>query len=86
MKNKIEDLRNHLFEQLERLADDEKMKDPNNLEQELKRANSISQIANVIVATAKAETDYMRVAGKKSNTEFIPLDSSNHKQIEGPKQ
>lgn len=26
MKNKIEDLRNHLFEQLERLQDDEKMK------------------------------------------------------------
>ncbi len=85
MKNKIEDLRNHLFEQLERLADDEKMKNPITLERELKRAHSISEVASVIVATAKAETDYMRVAGKNSSTEFIPLNASTTKQIEGTK-
>jgi hypothetical protein len=77
MKNKIEDLRNHLFEQLERLADDEKMKNPIILERELKRAHAISEVSNVIVSTAKAETDYLRVTGKAPEREFIPLDKAN---------
>lgn len=80
-KNKIEDLRNHLFEQLERLADDEGMKNPIKLERELKRAQAISEVAQVIVNTAKAETDYLRVTGKNSETEFIPLDKAKPKQI-----
>jgi len=74
MKNKIEDLRNHLFSQLERLADDEGMKNPLKLERELKRAKAISEVANVIVNTAKAETDYLRVTGKSPEQAFIPLD------------
>jgi hypothetical protein len=77
-KNKIEDLRNHLFEQLERLADDEGMKNPLKLEKELKRAHAISEVAKVIVDTAKAETDYLRVTGKspEAGTAFIPLDKA----------
>lgn len=86
MKNKIEDLRNHLFAQLERLADDEGMKNPLKLEKELKRAHAISEVSNVIVATAKAETDYLRVTGKAPETTFIPLDvAGNQKQIEQKK-
>lgn len=81
MKNKIEDLRNHLFEQLERLGDDEKMKNPIILERELKRAHAISEVSGVIVATAKAETDYLRVTGKAPEIEFIPLDKAGQKQI-----
>jgi hypothetical protein len=74
-KNKIEDLRNHLFEQLERLQDDEKMKNPLALERELKRSAAISDVAQVIVNTAKAETDFLKVTGSTSGgTEFIPLD------------
>ena len=82
MKNKIEDLRNHLFSQLERLADDEGMKNPIKLERELKRAKAISEVATVIVNTAKAETDYLRVTGKAPDgSPFIPLDKANQKQI-----
>lgn len=85
-KNKIEDLRNHLFEQLERLQDDEKMKNPIILERELKRASAISEISQVIVNTAKAETDYLKVTGRAPEGTFIPLDRAGNKQIESPKQ
>lgn len=81
MKNKIEDLRNHLFAQLERLADDEKMKNPIALERELKRAHAITEVSGVIVSSAKAETDYLRVTGKAPEAPFIPLDTAKNKQL-----
>lgn len=81
MKNKIEDLRNHLFAQLERLGDDEGMKNPLKLEKELKRASAISQVATVIVNSAKVETDYLKVTGKAPAENFIPLDVANQKKI-----
>lgn len=61
MRNKIEDLRNHLFEQLERLSDDESMKNPGQLDKEVQRAASITQIASVIIDTARAETEFLKV-------------------------
>ncbi len=82
MKNKIEDVRNHLFAQLERLSEDEDMKNPIKLEKELKRAHAISEVASVIVSTAKAEIDYLKVTGKRSETEFFPLDKPSQHQIE----
>lgn len=72
MKNKIEDLRNHLFAQLERLSEDEDMKNPIKLEREVKRAKAISEVAAVIVNTAKAETDYLHVTGKLPEHRFMP--------------
>lgn len=59
-KNKIEDLRNHLFAQLERLGDDEEMGDTEKLETELSRAKAIADIAQVIVNSAKVEVDFMK--------------------------
>lgn len=76
MKNKIEDLRNHLFAQLERLGDDATMKNPISLEREMKRAKAIREVGQVIVNSAKVEIDAMRVIGGKG-TGFIP----NDKQI-----
>ncbi len=64
MKNKIEDLRNHLFVALEGLADKD-----NPLE--LDRAKAISEVAQTIVATAKVEVDYLRVTGSLGSG-FIP--------------
>lgn len=78
MKNKIEDLRNHLFEQLERLSDDEKMKNPIALEKELKRAGAISEVASVIVESAKAETLFLKATGARPAGDFIP---TNQKQL-----
>lgn len=58
MKNKIEDLRNHLFETIEKLKDDEKPMD-------LDRAKTIAQVANTIIEAAKTEVKFMEVVGYK---------------------
>ena len=47
MKNTLQDLNNHLFEQLERLNDEEMNEDE--LEKELKRADGMTKIAAQIV-------------------------------------
>jgi hypothetical protein len=59
-KNNLIDLRNHLFAQLERLGDDQDMKNPLVREREIQRADSISKVAQVIVNTAKLEVDMMK--------------------------
>lgn len=65
MKNKIEDLRNHLFETLESLKDPDKPMD-------LDRAKTIAGVAQVIVNSAKVENDFMKINGS-SGSGFIPL-------------
>lgn len=64
-RNKMNDLRDHLFATLEALADkDEPM--------EIERAQAIASVANVIVQSAKVEVDYAKVMGKVSPTsDFI---------------
>jgi len=57
MKNKIEDLRNHLFAQLERLSIDDK---PPSAE-EIARAREVSNVAKVLIDSARVEVEYMRV-------------------------
>lgn len=47
MKNTLEDLNNHLFEQLERLNDEEL--DPEALDRELRRAEGMSKVAEQII-------------------------------------
>lgn len=56
MKNKIEDLRNHLFATLEDLRDEEKPLD-------IERAKAIVSVAQVIVDSAKAENQFMEITG-----------------------
>jgi len=50
-RNKIEDLRNHLFETLEMLKDGEI---------EVEKAQVICQVADVIVNSAKVEVQFLR--------------------------
>lgn len=66
MKNKISDLRNHLFETLEALKDDEKPMD-------IARAKAISDVASVIIASAKVEIEFMEVTGEMESTEFFDM-------------
>ena len=66
-KNKIEDLRNHLFETLEALKDSEKPMD-------IERAKAIADVAKVVIDSAKVEVDFMRVTGEAYGSGFIPAE------------
>jgi len=68
MKNKIEDLRNHLFAALESLADPDKP-------MEIERAKAISDVAQTIINSAKVEVDYMKQVGGRPVSGFIPDES-----------
>ncbi|HKQ00515.1 MAG TPA: hypothetical protein VJ735_09315 [Actinomycetes bacterium] len=64
-KNKIDDLRNHLFETLEALKDEEKP-------MELERARAVADVARVIVDSAKVEVKFLEVTGAPRSTDFLP--------------
>ena len=68
MKNKIEDLRNHLFATLEALQDPDEPMD-------IDRAKSIADDAQVIVNSAKIEVDFIKAVGRDNGTGFIALKS-----------
>ena len=53
MKNKIEDLRNHLFATLEALQDKEKP-------MEIERARAIADVSKVVIESAKVEVDHLK--------------------------
>lgn len=65
VKNKISDLRNHLFETLEALKDEEKP-------MELDRARAIADVARVIVETGKVEVKFLEVTGAATSSGFLP--------------
>ena len=67
MKNKIDDLRNHLFETLEALKDPDKP-------MELDRARAIADVSRVIVDSAKVEVDFLKVTGALRSTNFLPAE------------
>jgi dUTPase len=64
VKNKIEDLRNHLFATLEALRDPDKP-------MEIERAKTIAEVAQVIVNTAKVEVEFIEATGR-GDTGFLP--------------
>lgn len=66
MRNKIDDLRNHLFAALEGLADRDNPMD-------IDRAKAIADVARVIVDSAKAEVQFIQATGRREGTGFIPL-------------
>lgn len=80
MKNGIEDLRNHLFAQLERLGDEEITGDPAKLTRELDRAKAVADVARVVVDSAKAEVAFMEAAGVRKGTGFIALPEEGEPQ------
>lgn len=75
MKNKVEDLRNHLFETIEALLDKDKPMD-------LDRAQVIAEVGQVLVNSAKVEVEYVRATGAQKGTGFIPLPAPE-KPVEG---
>lgn len=65
-KNKLSDLRNHLFETIEALKDPEKPMD-------IERAKAISQVSQTIIETAKIEVKYFELTGAESEGNFFPI-------------
>lgn len=74
MKNKIDDLRNHLFETLEALKDEEKPMD-------LDRARAIADVSRVIVDSAKVEVEFLKTTGQLRSTDFLPSEEAPAKQL-----
>jgi len=74
MKNKINDLRNHLFAVLEELTDSESTYD-------IAKAKVVADIAQVVVNSAKIENDYIRITGASHGTGFIEEQRSEIKKI-----
>ena len=64
-KNTIGDLRDHLFETLEALRDEEQPMD-------LDRARAVADVAKVLVESAKVEVSMLKVTGGLNSTGFIP--------------
>ena len=77
-KNKITDLRDHLFETIELLKDEE------NKSMTVEKAKAIADISQVIINTAKLEIDFIRATdqmeGLVKTTGFI--EGSTLKNIE----
>lgn len=68
-RNKIEDLRNHLFETIEMLKDGDI---------EIDKAKAISEVAQVIINTAKVEVQFLKELGTNKHSGFIQLEEKNN--------
>lgn len=66
-QNTLDDLRNHLFAQLETLSDKQ---DPEKLKSEIERAKAVVLVANSIVETAKLELKAADVLGTETGRFF----------------
>lgn len=67
MKNKMDDLRDHLFESLERLRD----ADPDELEREITRSKAISETAGKLIDSAKVEVQYLQATEQIEGSPFL---------------
>ena len=66
-KNRMPDLRDHLFEVMERLKDEDKPMD-------IDRAKAVCVVAQTLINSAKVEIDLLRVVGGTSASQFIPIE------------
>lgn len=74
-KNKIEDLRDHLFEVIEALKDEHKPMD-------LDRARAVSDVAATIIESAKVEIAAIRaIDGASLATDFIPMEERPRREL-----
>lgn len=79
-RNKINDLRDHLFAALERLDNDELTAEE--LQKEIEKAEAISGLGNVIINSAKIEVDFMKATGMISTTSDLFKGVNDHKRLE----
>ena len=62
MKNKLTDLNNLLFEQMERLLDDEVCHDKDSIQAEVQKAGAMGKLANQIVDIGRLQLEAARFA------------------------
>lgn len=67
MKNKIGDLRNHLFATIEGLLDEDKPLD-------IDRAKAVADVAQVLINSAKVEVDYLKATERSKGSKFIDIE------------
>lgn len=72
MKNKLGDLRDHLFETLEGLKDGSL---------DVDQAKAVTGVAQALIGSAKVELDYMRLTGNHKSSGLMPDLST---QLTGP--
>ncbi len=65
MKNKIEDLRNHMFAAIEELQELD-LQDTETRKAAIDKAKAIASLGSVIVNSVKTEVDFFRAGGKKN--------------------
>lgn len=63
-KNRIADLRDHLFATLEALQDPDKPMD-------IERAKAISEVAQTLINSAKVELQFLELTGQEARSEFL---------------
>jgi hypothetical protein len=66
MKNKIEDLRNHLFVAIESLLDPEKP-------MEIERAKAVAEVAQVMINSAKVEVEMVKALDARNGSGFLQI-------------
>jgi hypothetical protein len=71
-KNKINDLRDHLFEALERLKDGDI---------DIQTAKAMADVGQVIINSAKIEIDFIKATGSNKDSGFIKLADGNEKLL-----
>lgn len=73
MRNGLQDMNNVLFEQLERLQDDEAFKDPETFDREMKRSKAITSIASQIIQSGTLSLKAAQFAADYGNDTAKPL-------------
>jgi hypothetical protein len=68
-KNTLNDLRDHLFAQLENLSDPDKP-----LEKEIERAKAMAALADRIIDGARVQVEFAEVTGQDVTGAFFPKD------------
>ena len=76
-KNSMDDLRNHLFETIERLKANNDPGASENEKIDLKTAKQISDTAAVIIDSVKVEVEFLAVVAKAENRDTVINAASN---------
>jgi len=71
-RNKINDLRDHLFETLERLKEGDI---------DISTAKAMADVGQVIINSAKIEIDFIKATGSTKDSGFIKLQENNEKLL-----